>query len=49
MVIVDVQNTGVRHISYFSSNMLYLYTIFIVQSVHVFKLNINLKTHGKLF
>jgi len=35
MVIVDVQNTGVPHILYFISNVLCLYTIFILQCVHV--------------
>jgi hypothetical protein len=49
MVIVDVQDITVPHISYFSSNVLFLYTIFILQSVHVFKLHTNLKTCGKLF
>jgi hypothetical protein len=49
MVLVDVHNIGVPHISYFSSNILCIYTIFILQSVHVFRLHINLKTCGKLF
>lgn len=40
---------GIRHISYFSSNILCICTIFNVQSAHVFRLNINLKTCGELF
>jgi len=49
MGIVDVQNAGVPHVSYFSGNVLCLYTVFILQSVCVFRLHINLKTCGKLF